>query len=184
MSLNMTNNRDINVPGLHASFGLNGLHCETTRAQSWTACLTMYGSRLATDADQRASFDSGHECCLCAYIDIGIRYFLQGTPGYCRNKPRGWVVCTQCASLFCVHDIGKKGDNTLPYEWCDNNCNDTISKHISLTYEPTPLDKMAAISQAIISGAFSWMKMFAFWLKFHWSLLLRNRLTITQHWFR
>ena len=136
MSLNMTNNRAINVLGLHASFGLNGLHCETTRAESWTACSTMYGSRLATDADQRASFDNGHECCLCAYIDIGIRYFLQGTPGYCRNKPRGWVVCTQCASLFCVHDIGKKGDNTLPSEWCDNNCNDTISKHISLTYEP------------------------------------------------
>ena len=35
------------------------------------------------------------------------------------------------------------------------------------------LDKMDAISQTIFSDAFSWMKSFVFWLKFHWSLLLR-----------
>ena len=35
------------------------------------------------------------------------------------------------------------------------------------------LDKMAAISQTIFSDAFSWMKSFVFWLKFHWSLFLR-----------
>ena len=34
------------------------------------------------------------------------------------------------------------------------------------------LDKMAAIPQTIFSGAFSWMKCFLFWLKFHWSLFL------------
>ena len=44
-----------------------------------------------------------------------------------------------------------------------------------------PLDKMAAFSQTIFSDAFSWMKFFAFWLKFHWSLFLRLQLTITQH---
>ena len=44
-----------------------------------------------------------------------------------------------------------------------------------------PLDKMAAISQTIFSGAFSWMKSFVFWLKFHWNLF---QLTISQHWFR
>ena len=47
-----------------------------------------------------------------------------------------------------------------------------------------PLDKMVAISQTIFSNAFSWMKMFVFWLKFHWSLFLRVRFTISQHWFR
>ena len=47
-----------------------------------------------------------------------------------------------------------------------------------------PLDKMAAISQTIFSDAFSWMKNFVFWLKFHWSLLLRVQLAVTQHWFR
>ena len=35
-----------------------------------------------------------------------------------------------------------------------------------------PLDKMTAISQTMFSGAFSWMKIFVFRLKFHWSLFL------------
>ena len=47
-----------------------------------------------------------------------------------------------------------------------------------------PLDKMAAISQTIFSDAFWWIKSFIFWLKFHWSLLLRVQLTITQDGFR
>ena len=45
-------------------------------------------------------------------------------------------------------------------------------------------DKMAAISQTTFSNAFSWMKMFEFWLSFHWILLPRVQLTISQHWFR
>ena len=45
-------------------------------------------------------------------------------------------------------------------------------------------DKMDAISQTTFSSAFSWMKMFEFRLKFHWSLFLRVQLTIIQHWFR
>ena len=45
-------------------------------------------------------------------------------------------------------------------------------------------DKMAAISQTMFSNAFSWMKMYEFRLKFHWSLFLRFQLTIFQHWFR
>ena len=45
-------------------------------------------------------------------------------------------------------------------------------------------DKMAAISQTAFSNAFSWMKMYEFRLKFHWSLFLRVELTIFQHWFR
>ena len=40
------------------------------------------------------------------------------------------------------------------------------------------LDKMEAISQTTCSIAFSWMKMFEFRLKFHWSLFLRVPLTI------
>ena len=39
-------------------------------------------------------------------------------------------------------------------------------------------DKMAAISQTIFSNALSWIKMFEFRLKFHWSLFLRVQLTI------
>ena len=45
-------------------------------------------------------------------------------------------------------------------------------------------DKMDAISQTTFSSAFSWMKMFELWLKFDWSLFLRVKLTIFQHWFR
>ena len=45
---------------------------------------------------------------------------------------------------------------------------------------PSPLDKMAAISQTMFSGAFSWMKSFVFWLKFHWNVLLRVQLTATH----
>ena len=38
---------------------------------------------------------------------------------------------------------------------------------------------MATNLQTIFSGAFSWMKRFKFWLKFHWSLFLRVQLTIS-----
>ena len=45
-------------------------------------------------------------------------------------------------------------------------------------------DKMDAISWTTFSNAFSWIKMFEYRLKFHWSLFLRVQLTISQHWFR
>ena len=45
-------------------------------------------------------------------------------------------------------------------------------------------DKMAAIFQTTFSNRFSWMKMYEFRLKFHWSLSLGVQLTIFQHWFR
>ena len=41
-----------------------------------------------------------------------------------------------------------------------------------------------AILQTTYSNAISWMKMFEFWLKVHWSLFLKVQLTIFQHWFR
>ena len=45
-------------------------------------------------------------------------------------------------------------------------------------------DKIAAIPQTTFSNAFSWIKIYKFWLKFHWSLFLEVQLTICQHWFR
>ena len=45
-------------------------------------------------------------------------------------------------------------------------------------------DKMAASLQTIFSNAFSWMKIYEFLLRFHWSLFLRVQLTIFHHWFR
>ena len=52
------------------------------------------------------------------------------------------------------------------------------------TITHTPIDKMAAISQATFSDAFSRMKNFVFWLEFHWSLFLRVQSRGSQHWFR
>ena len=43
---------------------------------------------------------------------------------------------------------------------------------------------MAAIFQTTFSNTFSWMKMYEFQLRFHWSLFLRVQLIISQHWFR
>ena len=40
------------------------------------------------------------------------------------------------------------------------------------------------ISQTTFSNAFSWMKMYEFRLRFHWTLFLRFESTIFQHWFR
>ena len=45
-------------------------------------------------------------------------------------------------------------------------------------------DRMAAIFQTTVSNGFSWMKMYEFRLKLHWSLFPRVQLTIFQHWFR
>ena len=47
-----------------------------------------------------------------------------------------------------------------------------------------PLDKMAAISQKMLSNAFSWMKSCVLWLNFRRSLFPRVQLMIFQHWFR
>ena len=55
------------------------------------------------------------------------------------------------------------------------------------SYSPWSLwgqDKMAAILQMAFSNTFSWMKIFEFQLRFHWSLFPRVQLTICQHWFR
>ena len=45
-------------------------------------------------------------------------------------------------------------------------------------------DQMEATSQTTFLKAFSWMKMFEFQSKFHWSVFVRVQLTIFQHWFR
>ena len=44
-------------------------------------------------------------------------------------------------------------------------------------------DKIVAILQTTFSNAISWMKMFEFLLKFHWSLFLNVQWTIFQYWF-
>ena len=45
-------------------------------------------------------------------------------------------------------------------------------------------DKTTVSFLTTLSNAFSWMKMYKFQLRFHWTLFLRFELTILQHWFR
>ena len=45
-------------------------------------------------------------------------------------------------------------------------------------------EKLTATLWMTFSEAFSWIKMYEFQLKLHWSLLLRVKLTIFHHWFR
>ena len=58
----------------------------------------------------------------------------------------------------------------------------STSQPIALTHWGR--DKIDAILQTTFSNAISWMKIFEFRLKFHWSLFLKVQLTIFQHWFR
>ena len=44
--------------------------------------------------------------------------------------------------------------------------------------------KLAAVLQTTFLNAFSLIKMYKFWLKFHWSLFLGVPLTVFQHWLR
>ena len=59
-----------------------------------------------------------------------------------------------------------------------------LSNNPSLQLTHWGRNKMDAISQTTFSNAFSLMKIFEFWLKFHWCLFLRVQLTIFQLWFR
>ena len=61
-----------------------------------------------------------------------------------------------------------------------------LSVHQSVSYHLLThwgRDKMAVVFQTTFSNAFSWMKMYEFPLRFHWSLFLRFELTIFQQWF-
>ena len=67
----------------------------------------------------------------------------------------------------------------LPMAWCQHG-NHRVTSLIN-TLRSRQMD---AISQTTSSSAFSWMKIFEFRLKCHWSLFLSIQLTIFQHWFR
>ena len=80
-----------------------------------------------------------------------------------------WFSCFSCVTFFCLQNSAPA--NTLTYH-----------KMGFLTHWGR--DKMASVSQTTFSNAFSWMKIFEFRLKFHWSLFLRVQSTIFQHRFR
>ena len=61
--------------------------------------------------------------------------------------------------------------------WIENGFIPTVLTHWGR-------DKMAATFQTIFSNPFSWMKMYKFRLRFHWSLFLRVESTVLHYWFR
>ena len=87
-----------------------------------------------------------------------------------------WPTVTHKNKKFCW-----KATTKLPqysHEWVPkiaitwhNNTLIWMSDWLSLTNWSR--DKMAAIFQTTCSNAFSWMKMFEFWLQFHWTLFSR-----------
>ena len=87
-----------------------------------------------------------------------------------------WFPSLVSAVKYCINFIEFKFGSVSVYLSDEYFCS------ILLTH--FPLHKMAAISQTTFSHAFSWIKSFVFWFKFHWSLFLRVQLTISQHWFR
>ena len=70
------------------------------------------------------------------------------------------------------------------HQACPSICLSFCLPLCNLLFTHLPLDKMAAVSQTIFSDAFSWMKSFEFWIKFHWNLFLMVKFTLIQHWFR
>ena len=82
------------------------------------------------------------------------------------------VVADMPLTLTWIGSFGIKlpsDSHTFKWTWCLSCClHDRVR---SLTHWVR--DKMDAISQTTFWSAFSWMKVFEFRLKFHWSLFLR-----------
>ena len=127
-------------------------------------------------------------CYVCLTVTAREPHFFLNPAGTRRNNsvnttsPTSWgrylcVIIALCVrwesrQLFFDSIVQAKKKSTLP-ALCEGNP--------TLTH--LPLDKLAAISQTIFLGAFSWMKSFVFRSEFLWSLSLRVQLTINQHWF-
>ena len=104
------------------------------------------------------------------YIYISLAMYSSYETMICSTSREWSTICTLACFLF-------------RYGLISPICIDLIQlEPVSLTHWGR--DKMDAISQTTFSSAFSWMKMFEFRLKFHWSLFLRVQLTIFNHWFR
>ena len=86
------------------------------------------------------------------------------------------VICNQPQSQA----IAKQFIDTNMHSDAFINCSSTVTQVQLDTLTHWGRDKIDAISQTTFLISFSWMKIFEFRLKFHWSLF---QLTIFQHWF-
>ena len=108
-----------------------------------------------------------------AMDDSGV---LQPCTVYIGVNVGGLTVCRyRCDTSGLVNYIvvGISHGGALPTSYTAVICDITVVWGPSPILTDLPMDKMAAISQTIVSNAFSWMKNFLLWLKFHWTLFLR-----------
>ena len=113
-----------------------------------------------------------------------------GPPGSCRSQvgpmlapwtlPSGWY----CAQVKTKITTGTHKTYTLSHLHRQAKWREWGRKLSLLGLTHWGRDKMAAILQTTFSNAFSWMKIYKFRLRFHWSLFPRVQLTIYPHWFR
>ena len=95
-----------------------------------------------------------------------------------------WTSCWTYSRV--AGDLRRHDHHVTLLSWCNSSMygQSIYRSRLGTQFTYLTLDKMATISQTIISDAFLWMKSFVFRLKFHLSLFLGIQLTTTQHWFR
>ena len=84
------------------------------------------------------------------------------------------------SSYPCIMDSAPVLMGKMPY-LTNPPCNYDRGEYLWLTHSGR--DKMATISQTTYSNGFSWIQMFEFWLKFHWSFFPQGQFTdaYTRH---
>ena len=95
---------------------------------------------------------------------------------YLQQSPEGNTLCIWCIQTASLCAVSSSKNSSYCRFLGHISCRFYIN-----TLRPRQLD---AIWQTTFSNAFSWMRMFEFLLKFHWSLFLRVELTIFQYGFR
>ena len=102
-----------------------------------------------------------------------VNYFSRGNYVGAQPYTKG-DACTECSTgqFQCFDGLCRKSRKCL--EKCTPSCCASFGCSYIAALTHLPLDKMATISQATFSGAFSWMKIFVYWSKFHLSVFLRS----------
>ena len=108
--------------------------------------------------------------CFCLFVS----FFFYGT--YFSTYPLSRLITWECDVKISVAQIYQNPVQLKSLQlwigpWCNIEIFNTMRPRQNRWHFAFP-------------SAFSWMKMFEYRLKFHWSLFLRVQLTIFQHWFR
>ena len=106
----------------------------------------------------------------------------------------GWVqICGDVNTRVDIHGYDTQSSENMDYtsHVSSNNCQKAVVMWLKRYGMSYPLmftkwarDNMAAIFRTKCRNGFSWMKIYEFRFKFHWSVFLVVQLRIFQHWFR